>query len=112
MEGITILIALCVVVWLCCGKSKPAEQVKTNHRAIRKVGIFNRYEVTIKGYYGLCGTTKKEVDVCIGIATFDSHRFCIDGAGTEIPSDKNYNNFIVPSNYKLIKEDFIKQDEE
>ena len=112
MEGTIIVIALCVAAWLFCEERKAPKKIENNHRSIIKVGIFNRYEVTIKGYYGLCGTTKKEVDVGIGIATFDSHRYCVNGTGIKVPSDKKYFNFIAPSNYKLIKSDFIKKEDQ
>ena len=112
METITIIIALIVAIWVCFEKTeaKP-EKNQLIGRTIRHVKIFSLYEVTVSGFYGLCGTKKEEVYTCIGCATFDSYRHAINGLGEKAPSRKNYYGFIAPSNYKLIKSDFIKKED-
>ena len=76
-------------------------------RKIRKVGVFNRYEFVQKNYYGLCGTKTVSVDICVGIATFDSDIYRMRG-GCQQPSSIECNNIQVPDNYRLIKHHFIR----
>lgn len=111
MEVVIGIIVLLGVIWFFYG-NKEVKQTKIPTRIIKKVGIFDRYEVTSQGYYGLRGLTKREVDVCIGTATFDSCHILINGAGIKEPSERNYKKTVVPSNYKLIKSNFIKEQDE
>ncbi len=107
MENFIVLAVLIIVIFLLCFKSeekKPVEIQQTISTKIEKTGIFNRYEVTELKYYGLQGFVKYEKDICVGIATISSP------FGFEMITEKKVTPTSLPSNYKLIKLHFLKDE--
>jgi hypothetical protein len=85
-------------------KKEPVKQSSLRSITIKKTGIFNKYEVTKLKYYGLQGFIKYETDICVGIATISTP------FGFEMITESNITPVCLPSNYKLIKLHFIKDE--